>query len=234
MKALRRVYAIGVELGLVEVNPVKEVQNIRTGSQGIPSWTVEDIKRYETTHPIGTKARLALALLLYTGQRRSDIVQLGRQHVRDGHLTFTQQKNRLRKPVSLTIPIVPDLQRILDASPCGDLAFLVSDLGRPFTAAGFGNKFRDWCNQASLPYRSAHGLRKAAAAWLAEMGCSEHEIMAVTGHRTSKEVTRYTQSARQHLLAESAMAKLVSGQKMNKSDPPNDRIQKSGSKTKAK
>jgi len=35
-------------------------------------------------------------------------------------------------------------------------------------------------------------LRKAAAARLAELGCSEFEIMVITGHQTSKEVTRYT------------------------------------------
>jgi len=59
------------------------------------------------------------------------------------------------------------------------LAFLVNDFGRPFTAAGFGNRFRQWCNEAGVKRCSAHGLRKAAAARLAELGATEHEIMAV-------------------------------------------------------
>ena len=42
--------------------------------------------RFEAKHPIGSKARLALALLLYTGQRRGDVVRLGRQHIRNGVL----------------------------------------------------------------------------------------------------------------------------------------------------
>jgi integrase len=53
---------------------------------------------------------------------------------------------------------------------------------------------------------SAHGLRKAAAARLAEQGAGENEIMAITGHTTSKEIVRYTRGARQKVLAAKAMA----------------------------
>jgi integrase len=138
-------------------------------------------------------------------------------------LRFTQHKNRQNKPVTLVIPIIAALKKIIDASPCGDLTFLVTELGRPFSSAGFGNRFRQWCNDAGLKHCSAHGLRKAAAARLAELGATEHEIMAVTGHRTSKEVTRYTRAAQQKILAERAMAKLAAGQKANKSVPPRRR-----------
>jgi integrase len=74
--------------------------------------TLEEVRQFERRHPIGTKARLALALLLFTGQRRSDITRLGRQHVRDGKITFTQFKGRNRKPKRLILPIVPALQQV--------------------------------------------------------------------------------------------------------------------------
>ena len=234
VKALRQVYAYATEAELVERNPTRDVAYIRSGSAGFHSWTLEEVKQFEERHAVGTKARLAMALLLYTGQRRSDVVLFGRQHVRGKHLIFTQQKNRARKPVSLALPIVPTLQTILANSPCGDLTFLVTEFGRPFTAAGFGNKFRKWCNQAGLRHCSAHGLRKATAARLAELGASEHEIMAVTGHQTSKEVTRYTRSARQAVLADSAMARFVMGDIENKSVPRDQSFQKSGTKSGAK
>ena len=223
VKALRQVFAAGVSNDLVISNPAREVPYLRSGSQGFHSWTPEEITAFEKRHPIGTRARLALALLLYTGQRRSDIVQLGKQHVRGGNLCFTQHKNRRSKPVTLEIPIIPVLKRIIYGSPCGDLTFLVTEFGRPFSSSGFGNRFRQWCDEAGLKNCSAHGLRKAAAARLAELGATEHEIMAVTGHRTSKEVTRYTRAARQKVLAERAMAKLTAGQKANKSVPPRRR-----------
>jgi integrase len=234
VKALRQVYAFGTEAGLVNRNPVKDVPYIKSGSQGFHSWTLEEVQRFEKRHPIGTKARLEMALLLYTGQRRSDVILFGRQHVRDNWLNFTQQKNRNRKPISLSIPVAPPLQSIIAASRSGDLTFLVTDFGRPFTPAGFGNKFRYWCDQAGLPHCSAHGLRKATAARLAELGASENEIMAITGHQTSKEVTRYTRAARQRVLADSAMARLARGDNANKSVPLEPLVQKSGTVSRAK
>ena len=98
--------------------------------------------QYEERHPVGCKARLAFALLLYTGQQRSDVVLLGRQHVQNGWLKFTQRKNRNRRPITLELPILPVLQEIIDKSPTGGLTFLVTDRGRPFTGNGFGNKMR--------------------------------------------------------------------------------------------
>lgn len=216
VKALRQVFAYGVAAELVDRNPAKDIPYLKSGSQGFHSWTDDEVHKFEATHPVGSKARLAFALLFYTGQRRSDVVHFGRQHLRDGCINFTQYKNRNRKPILLSIPIIQALQEIISASPCGDLTFLVTDFGRPFSAAGFGNKFRFWCNQAGLPHCSAHGLRKAAAARLAELGASEHEIMAVTGHQTSKKVARYTRGVRQKVLAERAMARITRGETANK------------------
>src|SRR5262249_24575377 len=99
LKALRQVFSYAVNADLVSHNPTREVPYLRTGSQGFHSWTIEEIQQFEKRHPIGTKARLAMALLLYTGQRRSDVILFGRQHVRNGRLTFTQQKNRKRNPI---------------------------------------------------------------------------------------------------------------------------------------
>ena len=154
---------------------------------------------------MGTKARLAFALLLYTGQRRSDVIRFGKQHAKRGTLTFTQYKGRNRKPHKLTLPILPVLQKIIDASPCGDLTFLVNEFGRPFTDAGFGNKFRDWCDQANLSRCSAHGLRKAGATVAANNGATAHQLMAIFGWDTLKEAEKYTAKADQQRLAEAAM-----------------------------
>ena len=90
----------------------------------------------------------------------------------------------------------------------GHLTFLVTEFGKPHSPNGFGNKFKDWCREAGLPHCSAHGLRKAAAARLAERGATAHEIMAITGHQSLEEVERYTRAAQRRTLADSAMAKL--------------------------
>jgi integrase len=132
-------------------------------------------------------------------------VRLGRQHVREDWLRFQQYKNRNRHPVLIEIPILPELQRIIDASPTGDLTFLVTDYGRSFTAAGFGNRFREWCDQAGLPHCTAHGLRKAGAAIAAENGATEHQLMSIFGWQTIKEAERYTKAARRKKMAGDAM-----------------------------
>jgi len=230
VKALRQVFAWGSHAGHCGRNPAAEVPYIRSRSHGFHSWSAEEVGRFEKTHPIGTSARLALALMLFTGQRRGDIVRLGRQHVRDGWLVFTQAKNKHRNPIHIKIPILPCLQQIIDATPSGNLTFLVTQFGKPFTANGFGNRFRKWCDEAGLENCSAHGLRKAAATRLAEQGATEHEIMAVTGHQTSKEVMRYTRAASRELLANSAMQKLAAGQNMNESVPLSEVIASSGTK----
>jgi integrase len=140
-------------------------------------------------------------------------VRLGPKIAHDGWLKFTQDKNSNRKPVSLEIPIIAELQRIIDATtPVGKDTYLVTHFGRPFTPDGFGNRFRKWCDEAGLSHCSAHGLRKAGSARLAELGTSDREIMAITGHQTAKVVDRYTKGARQRSLAASAMKKWEHGQ----------------------
>lgn len=185
-------------------------------ARGSLRWLIEEVHQYEARHPIGTKARLALALLLFTGQRRSDVVRFGRQHVKSGWLTFTQAKNQNRKPITLSIPILPELQAVLDATPSTNMNFLVTEFGKPFTSNGFGNRFRKWCDEAELLHVSAHGLRKAGAVIAAENGATERQLMAIFGWSTMKEAARYTRAARQKVLAASAMPLLISGQRENK------------------
>jgi integrase len=205
VKAIRQVFKFGVRKKFAPFNPARDVPYIRTGSTGYHTWTVEEVRQFEEHHASGTKARLALALLAFTGQRRSDIVRFGKQHVKGRKLTFTQHKGRNRKPKQLVLPVLPALQSVIDASPCGDLTFLVNDLGRPFTEAGFGNKFRDWCDQARLRHCTAHGLRKAGATIAANNGATSRQLMAIFGWDSIRMAEQYTRRADQERLADDAM-----------------------------
>lgn len=208
-KVLRAMMTHAVEVGLRADNPTRDVRAIRVKSDGFHSWTDADIAQFEKHYEVGSRPRLAHALLLFTGQRRSDVVRMGRQHIDgDGAIHVRQ----LKTGAELAIPVHPTLAAIIAAtSPSDHLTFLTTQFGKPFTAAGFGNWFREQCNLAGLPHCSAHGLRKAAARRLAEAGCTEHEIASITGHATLREVARYTKAADQVRLAVSAMAKVKSG-----------------------
>jgi integrase len=167
---IRRLFLWAIEHDLVEENPARDVRRLTHTSAGHHSWTMEEVEQFEVRHPVGSKARLALGLLLYTGARRSDVVLLGRQHVKGGWIKFIAQKNQRRRPVTVELPMPPALVSIIDATVTGTLTFLVTEYGRPFTAAGFGGWFRTRCDEAELPHCSAHSLRKAGAARAAENG----------------------------------------------------------------
>jgi integrase/recombinase XerD len=145
--------------------------------------------------------RLAIELLLTTAARRGDVVKLGPQHVEDGAITFEQHKKDGNEDALVIIPLHPDFCAALAAMPSSNIVsltptFLTTSFGKPFAKAGFGNWFRDRCNEAGLAKGiSAHGLRKATARRLADLGCTAHQIAAVTGHATIAEVQRYTRAA---------------------------------------
>ena len=204
LKTLRSLMQFAVAEKFRADDPTLGIKLPAKKTSGFHTWTDAEIVQFENRHPIGSKARLALALLLYTGQRRSDIVRMGRQHVRNGAISVRQQKTG----AALEIEIHPELQRALDATAAGNLTFLVTERGQPFTSAGFGHWFRAHCAEAGLPkHCSAHGLRKACARRLAEAGCSAHEIAAVTGHASLREIERYTKAVDQIRLARSAIQK---------------------------
>lgn len=228
LKTLRQLFSFGSSYGLIHYNPARDIPYIRAKGDGFHTWTEAEVSQFERTHAIGSPARLAMAMMLYTGQRRSDAIRLGRQHVREGRIEFTQHKNRSRNPVTLSIPIHPGLQRIIEASAKGNMQFIVTQFGKPFTDAGFGNRFRKWCDEAGLPQCSAHGLRKVAAVRLAEAGCSEREIMAITGHRTSRQVAYYTRGVNQKTLSNSAMDKIIAEENRNRSVPLSVVVEQSG------
>ena len=202
LKALRIVLNYGVDLDLIAKNPALGVKLFARKGDGIAAWTEDDIERFELRHAIGTKPRLALALLLYTCQRGSDVIRMGWQDIQGNSISVRQQKTG----VGLLIPMHPELVAVLASTPRSNLTFLMNELGSPFTAGGFRNWFRHRCNEAGLPDRSAHGLRKSGATRLLNAGCTDAQAMAVTGHRTNSMLRHYTESRDQHQLAQQAMS----------------------------
>jgi integrase len=208
LATLRSLCRFALKRRWLRTNPAANVKLPSVKSDGFHTWTDNEIEQFEAHHPIGSKPRLALALLLYTIQRRSDVVKMGRQHIRDGVLRVTQSKTNKK----LVLPVRPELKAVLDATPSEHLTFLVTATGKPYSANHFSETFREWCDAAGLPkHCSAHGLRKAGCRLLAEKGCSASEIAAWSGHDTLREVERYTKRADQAKLARNALAKAVSG-----------------------
>jgi integrase len=180
------------------------------------TWTEDEIAQYEDRWPIGSRERTSYALHLYTGQRRADVARMAWTDVAGNAINVVQAKTGAR----LTIPLHPNLSAALRAWPRNNVVMLTTAFNKPFTYAGYGNMMADAIAAAGLPDRCVlHGLRKAAARRLAEAGCTEKEIAAVTGHTTLKEVARYTRAADQKRLAAGAVAKLVEQKPHENSQP---------------
>jgi integrase len=210
--SLKELMGYAVRVGLRTDDPTQGVRRPKYNpGSGLYAWTEADIEKFENKHPIGTTARLAMALGIYTGQRRSDCMKMGWQNVRNGAIHVRQSKTG----TELAIPIHPNLKVILDATTRGQLVFLTSTLGGPFSTMGFARMFRKACRDAALPAKASfHGLRKAAARRLAEAGCSASVIASITGHKSLREVAHYTQTADQARLARQGIQALITDQKV--------------------
>lgn len=210
-KELVRLFDFAVKLRMRESNPVRQAERVKVAAgertKGFYSWTEADIAQFRACHTLGTKPRLALELMLWTDQRRIDAIRMGRQHIRNGRINVIQSKTGK----DLWIAVAPQLLAAIVAMPPLDqhLCFLVTEQGRPFTNAGFGNWFRDQCDDAGLPQCAAHGLRKATMRRMAELGLSNQSMKAVSGHEKDTEVARYTAAANQVRLADDAMIRLA-------------------------
>lgn len=226
LKALRVLLRHAVDMGLLRDNPARNVRKFAVNSEGFHSWTEGDVSAFETRHAPGSRAHIALSLLLYTGQRRSDVVRMGWQHINGDTLSVVQDKTQ----EYLKIPFHPKLAAAIGNMPRNNLTFLLTEAGAPFTAAGFGNWFRDRCNEAGLQHCSAHGLRKACATRLANAGCTTEQIKAITGHKTLSEVARYTKAADQERNAKQALANLLRSESEQACPTFDPRLDKSGKK----
>ena len=203
----RRLMEYAIELGLRPDNPFSKVPKYRLGTHH--TWTDDEISLFEKRWPIGTRERLAFALLLYTAQRAGDVVKMRRSDIKDGMIRVVQQKTARNEDDHLLIPIHSALERAMRAFPTKGLCLLGDGKGRPIARQSLTRLIRLAVKAAGLPEHCvAHGLRKAALRRLAEYGSTTKEISAVSGHRTLAQVELYTRQADQVRLSQAAIRRI--------------------------
>ena len=196
---LQKLFKYAVKEGWRDDNPMIGIDRFKGGEHH--TWTEGELRTYEAAWPVGTRQRLAYAFLLYTGQRVEDVAGLTRSDITPEGLHIIQKKTG----VELTLPILPELELAMRAYPSNGLALIGREDGRPFSERGLSQLIRAAVKAAGLPAKCvAHGLRKAKMRRLAEDGASEKEIAAWSGHKTLREIERYTKAADQKRLAKAA------------------------------
>lgn len=213
-KQLARLFHFAERLEWIDSNPVTKAERVTVPkTRGYYSWSDADIAAFQAKHPLGTRARLALEIMLWTGQRRGDARLFGPEHLQNGQINYRQAKTG----TDLWLPATPQLLEALGAMKrVGLKTFLVTEYGKPFSRAGFGNKMREWCDEAGLHHCTAHGLRKAIARRLADQGESQQSIKSVGGWKGDAEVATYTAAADQKRLATGAIGRLSSADLANR------------------
>jgi integrase len=210
LKAMRGLFAWAVKDPHVrlETNPAAGVARLdEEEGDGYHTWTEEEVAIAEKAWPLGTRERVALDVLRFTGLRKGDACRLGKQHVRNGVFRIATEKSRGK--IEVVAPILPVLAATLAAGPIGDLAFIVGERGLPMAKESFGTWFGEQCAALGLPGR-AHGLRKAGATRAAENGATERQLEALFGwSEGSRESARYTKKADRKRLARAAAVLLL-------------------------
>lgn len=206
-KQLNRAFAFAEKISWISKNPVQMSERVKVPKTGgFHTWTEREIQQYQKRHPLGSTARLALEIMLWTGQRRGDARLFGPRHVVGGRVEYRQGKTGK----TVWLPIAPPLKAALAAMAATGLqSFLITEFGKPFSAAGFGNKMRQWCDEAGLPQCSAHGLRKAIGRRMAESMASQQAMKAVGGWSGDSEVATYAADANKANLAEQTINDLA-------------------------
>lgn len=199
---LKRLFAYAVRLKWIAANPVAEADApAQHVVKGFHSWTEGDIAKFQDRHPVGTMPRLALEIALWTGLRRGDVAALGPQNIVEGRVLLTAAKTNK----AVNVIAAPPLLDAIEATATGEQTLLITQHGKPFSTAGFGNWFRDRCNEAGLPHCSIHGLRKALTRRGADLGLSQQQLKALGQWSGDSEVAVYAADANQKMMADAAV-----------------------------
>jgi integrase len=146
--------------------------------------------------------RLAVHLLLYTGQRIGDVTKMRWSDIRGGRVEVRQQKTGKQ----LVIHIHADLAAELARAPRRGLAIITSATGQPYSTERLRQMMQSWALAETGKKIVPHGLRKNAVNALLEAECSVAEVSAITG-QSLQMVEHYASRRNQGQLSASAILK---------------------------
>lgn len=199
IKATRAMYYWAEECGYsTTVNPAARMGSLWQGD-GIPPMSYEEHERLCTYYPTGTKQRLAIDLILFSGVRCCDLHMLGPQHRRGGWLHWTEEKGKDSKALkrrgkgnkSREWKVHSELAASISATPHGLRHFIVREDGQPYnSAARLSEAIRKWFKAAGVK-KSAHSARKLGAVVIADAGGDIVLVRDYLGHASFAEAEIY-------------------------------------------
>jgi integrase len=226
---LHGLFKWAVSMKLAASDPTMNVK-VRTKSKrkgGYPPWTDEDMTKFEARCPRGTRERVIFDILAYTGLRTGDVATLGRQHLKQRTIVIDGQPVR-RTVISIDsektgmrveLPLLSQLQATLDTGPTGDLAFVVTRRGTPWTKGALGTEFVAAAKAAGgreISLWHAQGRRNTGRRERGDRAGAGGYLRLVRGRMARL----YTKSANRSRLAAGAIGKLDRGETENRTSIP--------------
>jgi integrase len=203
---MRKLFNHAVKSRWRATNPFSGLESYKVGTHH--TWTDAELSAYEAAWPLGTRERLAFDLLFYTAQRVGDVAKMLRSDVVNGRIHVRQEKTG----AELRIPIHPNLQKSLNAYGIKGKHLVGRLDGKPINAENLSRIVAAGARKAGLGEQCVcHGIRKARLRLLAESGASAKVIAALSGHKTLKEVERYTAAADVEHLTDMAVSMMKRG-----------------------
>lgn len=188
-------------------NPTTGVLRVKPKSVHHRRWPLHVIAR--VLEVCNSNAKLAIYLLLYTGQREIEVIKMKwtdieeRQGVRMIHVV--QQKTGTK----VWIPLHPVLGALLDETPRINAYILNTNRDERFAStSSLSGTIKSALRKSRLnDYSSytAHGLRASAACELLEAGNEIYLVASITGHKDLKVLQEYLSEINQEKLAMRAM-----------------------------
>lgn len=202
MKILSRLYSFAIDRSMADVNPVLRVKKLKMGSYR--PWTQQEVAKFYENAP--AHMRLVFMLALYTGQRQADILKMRWDQIVDEGIKVRQQKTAAEVWIPLHRKLRSELKLV--KAKAKTLTIAATRNGKPYVRDWFLNEWKQTTRKVGLPEDCVfHGLRKTAAVYLAEAGCTNEQIKSITGHTTESMVAHYTRGANQKTLAMAAIKK---------------------------
>ncbi|TPN26587.1 integrase [Mesorhizobium sp. B2-3-3] len=210
IEAVGVMYDWAIKRKYLKTNPARGIDPVYTKGDGAQPWKAADVRAFFAKHKPGTKPHVAMSSLLWTGCRIEDLTVLGRSYecLIDGieALRWTPLKKGSSEVI---IPFLKPLKETTRAPKVQGATYVLGPRGRPYASGdSMSAMFKRWCQDAGLGHLSAHGVRKGLAELLAELGCSQYEIMAILGHSEAKTSEVYTRRVERWKLARAAIERV--------------------------
>lgn len=210
IEAVAVMYDWAIKRKHVKSNPARGIESVYEKGEGATPWKAADLKAFLAKHKAGSKAHVALSVLVWTGCRIEDTTLLGRKHecVIDGVDAIRWVPSK-KGSSEVCLPLLPPLRLATRAPKVQGETYLLGKGGKPYASGDSASAmFKRWCVAAGIGHLSAHGVRKGLAEILAELGCSQYEIMAILGHSEAKTSEVYTRRVERWKLALGAMERV--------------------------